>query len=44
MIELKWNFPNLNYDRKRESETIRKMRMYGLHASEVILLEEEGEI
>ena len=42
MIKLKWNFPNLHYDRKKESETVRKMRKYGLHASEVDILEEEG--
>lgn len=41
MIKLKWNFPNINYDRKKETETLRKMRKYGLHLSEVCILEEE---
>lgn len=41
MIKFKWVYPNINYDRK-ETETVRKMRKYGLHASEVCILEEEG--
>lgn len=40
MIKLKFTFPDIHYDRK-ENETLRKMRKYGLHASEVIILEEE---
>lgn len=42
MIKLKWNFPDLKCDRKKENDTQRKMRKYGLHASEVDILEEEG--
>lgn len=44
MIKFELNFPNVNYDRKKESETLRKMRKYGLHASEVTILKESGEI
>ena len=44
MIKLKWTFPNINFDKKYKNETIRKMKQYGLHASEVDILEEVGEI
>lgn len=40
MIQFKWNFPD--FHTKKKDETLEKMRKYGLHASEVILLEEEG--
>lgn len=43
MIKLKWNFPNINYDRRKTNKLI-KMKKYGLHASEVDILEEAGEI
>ena len=42
MIKLKWNFPDINFDKKYKNKTIRKMKQYGLHASEVDILEEEG--
>ena len=42
MIKLKWNFPDINYDRKETNKTLTKMKKYGLHASEVAILEEEG--
>ena len=29
---------------KKRQETLRKMRMYGLHANEVDILEEAGEL
>jgi len=40
MIQLKWNFPD--FHTKEKNETLEKMRKYGLHASEVDILEEEG--
>lgn len=40
MIKLKWNFPN--FHTKRKGPILDKMRKYGLHTSEVLLLEEEG--
>ena len=40
MIKFKWNFPNFN--KKEKDPTLEKMRKYGLHASEVCILEEEG--
>ena len=40
MIKLKWNFPD--FHTKEKNETLEKMRKYGLHASEVDILEEEG--
>ena len=42
MIKLKWNFPDINYDKKEKNETLIKMKKYRLHASEVAILEEEG--
>lgn len=42
MIKFELNFPDVHYDRKKENNTQRKMRKYGLHASEVCILEEEG--
>lgn len=42
MIKLKWNFPDINYDKKETNKTLIKMKKYGLHASEVDILEEEG--
>ena len=39
MIKLKWNFPD--FHTKKKDLTLDKMRKYGLHASEVLLLEEE---
>ncbi len=44
MIKLKQNFPNINFDKKYKDKTVRKMKQYGLHASEVDILEEAGEI
>lgn len=40
MIKLKWNFPD--FHTKEKNETLNKMKKYGLHASEVDILEEEG--
>jgi hypothetical protein len=42
MIKLKWNFPD--FHTKEKNETLEKMRKYGLHASEVDILEEGGEL
>ena len=40
MIKFKWEFPN--FHTKKKDPTLEKMRKYGLHASEVCILEEEG--
>lgn len=40
MIKLKWTFPDFHV--KKKDPTLEKMRKYGLHASEVCILEEEG--
>ena len=42
MIKFKWVFPN--FHTKEKDPTLEKMRKYGLHASEVCILEEEGEL
>ena len=42
MIKLKCNFPN--FHTKEKNKTLEKMRKYGLHASEVDILEETGEL
>ena len=42
MIKLKWNFPD--FHTKEKNETLEKMKKYGLHASEVDILEECGEL
>jgi hypothetical protein len=42
MIKLKWNFPDFHI--KEKNETLEKMRKYGLHASEVCMLEEVEEL
>ena len=42
MIKFKWNFPD--FHTKKNDSTLEKMRLYGLHASEVDILEEAGEL
>lgn len=39
---IKFNFPD--FHTKEKNETLEKMRKYGLHASEVDILEEAGEL
>lgn len=42
MIKIKLNFPD--FHQRKSNPTLEKMRKYGLHASEVCILEEEGEL